>query len=222
MIVERGIDAWLDAGFDLVTSARKPQELLYQVPSERIAKNKIIDGNFIYNRLGDYYYQIIDVRSKEEYTGQAGTKGLDGAPLKLGHIPTAVNINYVSAWTDSHSKNIQSYAGLQSLYAGLDPNRAVIVYCNSGRRSSFSYYILRLMGFENVYTYEPSWKEWGNPENYYPVETRERVLTSKVLPQASKVGSAGGISTGKQTGKNANPASGSSNEPTGGYVSCGG
>lgn len=222
MILERGIDGWRDAGFESVTSPRQTRQLLYQAPSDTIAINKIIAGDFIYDRLGDYYYQIIDVRSAEEYAGKAGTKGLDGTPLKLGHIPTAVNINYVSAWTDSTSKNIKAYGELQSLYAGLDPNRAVIVYCNSGRRSSFSYYILRLMGFDNVYTYEPSWKEWGSPDKYYPVETRERVLTGKAMPQASGDTSAGGKTTGKPIKNNGKSASDSSDGPTGGYVSCGG
>lgn len=222
MILERGIDGWRDAGFESVTRPRQSKQLLYQVPSGKIATKKIIGGDFIHDRLGDYYYQIVDVRSAEEYTGEVGTKGLDGTPLKLGHIPTAVNINYESAWTDNTSKNIKSYGQLQSLYAGLDPNRAVIVYCNSGRRSSFSYYILRLMGFDNVYTYEPSWKEWGSPDNYYPVETRERVLTSKALPQASRSGFADGSSTGKPGKKIGKSASGSNDGPTGGYVSCGG
>lgn len=222
MIMERGIDGWREAGFELVTEPQQTKQLLYQAPSGKIAKDKIIDGGFVYDRLGDYYYQIIDVRSAEEYSGKAGTKGLDGNPLKLGHIPTAVNINYVAAWTDLQSKNIKSYAELQSLYAGLDPNRGVIVYCNSGRRSSFSYYILRLMGFNNVYTYEPSWKEWGNPENYYPVETRERVLTSKALPQASRLGSAGESASSRPVGKDGKSDAGGSDGPSGGYVSCGG
>lgn len=83
---------------------------------------------------------------------------MDGTPLKLGHIPTTVNINYLEAWTDGQSKNIKFYAELQNLYAGLDASKGVIVYCNSGRRSSFSYYSLRLMGFENIYIYKQSWK----------------------------------------------------------------
>ncbi len=222
MILERGIDSWKDAGFERVTTPRQTQPLFYQVPSKNIAKEKLIDGDFVYNRLGDYYYQIIDVRSVEEYSGKKGTKGLDGSPLKLGHIPTAVNINYVAAWTDGQSKNIKSYAELQSLYAGLDSSKGIILYCNSGRRSSFSYYILRLMGFSNVYTYEPSWKEWGNPDNYFPVETLENVLESTVLPQPS--GSTASVKTtaNGQKGKTPTSVPNTANEPSGGYISCGG
>lgn len=217
MILERGIDGWKDAGFEVTTEARQPEPLLYQAQMAQIEKAKLIDGEFVYRRLGDPYYQIIDVRSKEEYLGEKGSKGLDGTPLKLGHIPTAVNVNYKAAWSDPETKNIKSYAELQELYRGIDPSRGVIVYCDSGRRSSFSYYVLRLMGFENVYTYEPSWKEWGNPEKFYPVETRENRLAGGMLPEPSKTAaSAGQVPQDRTRSK---PAS---SEPTGGYVSCGG
>jgi thiosulfate/3-mercaptopyruvate sulfurtransferase len=69
------------------------------------------------------------------------------------------------------------------------------------------------MGFENVYTYENSWKEWGNPEKFFPVETRENRLFGSMLPKPSKKGgSVQHVTRGVNSSK---PASG-------GYVSCGG
>ena len=218
-ILERGIDAWKDAGFDLVTNPRQPRSLLYQAPSGTLQREKLIDGEFVYRRLGDYYYQIIDVRSKDEYVGNKGTRGLDGSPLKLGHIPTAVNINYQDAWADTSSKQIKSYDELRSLYAGLDSSKGVIVYCNSGRRSSFSYFILRLMGFDRVFTYEASWKEWGNPDRFFPVETQENVLPDVLLPEPSTTQTA---STRKSAGDQQEPGKSASGKPSGGYISCGG
>ncbi|MCA1788010.1 MAG: hypothetical protein LC657_18715 [Desulfobacteraceae bacterium] len=215
----RGIDGWKDAGYDLVTTPRETEPLLYQVPAENIQKHQLITGDFVYKQLGDFCYQIIDVRSHEEYIGEKGTKGLDGTPLKLGHIPTAVNINYQNAWTDTDTKGIKPYAQLQTLYAGLDASRAVIVYCSSGRRSAFSYFILRLMGFDRVYTYEPSWKEWGNPDNFFPVETRENTLTGSMLPTPST--GTRTVSTRKSDTKTSEASSGSG-KPDDGYISCGG
>ena len=158
----------------------------------------------------------MDVRSRAEYLGERGTKGLDGTPLKLGHIPTAVNINYELAWTDPETKSIKSYDELQQLYKGLDSSKGIIVYCNSGRRSAFSYFILRLMGFENVFTYESSWQEWGNSEKFYPVETKENYLVGDMLPEPTK-----STVSVQRTSKQRKPE-GSSGVPAGGYVSCGG
>jgi thiosulfate/3-mercaptopyruvate sulfurtransferase len=217
MILERGIDGWKDAGYELATKPRQPDPLLYQSPVENILQKELIDGDFVYKQLGDPFYQIVDVRSAAEYRGKKGTKGLDGEALKLGHIPTAVNINYEAAWTDPESKQLKSHAELQTLYRGLDSSKGVIVYCNSGRRSAFSYFVLRLMGFENVLTYEPSWKEWGNPDNFFPVETRENRLAGTFLPEPSKKSTSSVRTSGGR--KSSKPAAGS---PSGGYVSCGG
>jgi thiosulfate/3-mercaptopyruvate sulfurtransferase len=223
MILERGIDGWKDAGYDLSTVPKETKPLLYQASSRKIQPQHLISGQFVYQQLGDFCYQIIDVRSREEYLGKKGTKGLDGTPLKLGHIPTAVNINYQDAWTDPKTKAIKPYAMLRNLYAGLDPSKAVIVYCNSGRRSAFSYFILRLMGFDRVYTYEASWKEWGNPNKFFPVETRENFLAGNALPgtspsQRTAANRASESVPKKGTTDNATD----SQTPPGGYISCGG
>jgi thiosulfate/3-mercaptopyruvate sulfurtransferase len=150
--------------------------------------------------------------------GDKGTKGIYGEPLKLGHIPTAVNIPYSEAWEDEQSKYVKTYRSLQETYQGLDPEKGVIVYCNSGRRSSFTYFILSLMGFPDVRTYDGSWKEWGNPNNFYPVETMENILTGGHLlePPYSKPASAGTMKTGNDLGRS------DAGKPKGGYISCGG
>jgi len=218
-ILEGGIDAWSASGYDMVSKPETLSPILYQARLEEIHKREIIDGDFVYKRLGDPYYQIIDVRSREEYLGQKGTRDLYGRGLKLGHIPTAVNVNYELNWKDKSSKKIKPYRLLQELYRGLDSDKTVIVYCNSGRRSSFSYFVLKLMGFENIITYEPSWKEWGNPENFYPVETTERKFAEGAMPQPSqkKV-----VRKSTSDRSNAQSPSSSGKKPKGGYVSCGG
>lgn len=219
-ILDRGIDGWKDAGYELVTTPGETKPLLYQAPAKKIQKHQLITGDFVYKQLGDFCYQIIDVRSQEEYVGETGTKGLDGTPLKLGHIPTSVNVNYQDAWTDVDTKAIKPYAQLQTLYAGLDASKAVIVYCNSGRRSSFSYFILRLMGFDRVYTYEPSWNEWGNPDKFFPVETRKNTFSSSMLPTTS-ITATQTVSSQNSDTKTSKDRSGSG-KPAGGYMSCGG
>lgn len=215
-ILDGGIDAWQRAGYDLAAVSRTLKPLLYQAPSREIEKWKLIDGNYIYARLGDPMYQIIDARSHGEYVGEKGTKGLRGNPFKLGHIPKAVNIDYRTAWVEEKTKKIKTYRQLQELYRGLNASRGVIVYCNSGRRSSFSYFVLRLMGIKQVITYEHSWKEWGDPKKFYPVETVERKFSGNGLPEISF--STGSVSKSENSGEKSRVQE----KPKGGYVSCGG
>jgi thiosulfate/3-mercaptopyruvate sulfurtransferase len=228
-ILERGIDGWIDAGGAVVNSPEQREPLLYQAPAKEINTRKIADEAFISPRLGDPYYQLIDVRSAEEYLGKDLNSGLDGIPLKAGHIPGAYNINYESNWVNTQSKAIKSYAELAELYRGLDPDKAVIVYCHSGRRGSFGYFILRLMGFEDVQLYDNSWYGWGRPERYYPTETTPRQIPGQELPILGKK------SPAESAGRKAKPAAATgqpsqedtpdaSADSTGGkkYISCGG
>ena len=219
-ILDGGIDAWEAQGYDLDSKPRQLEPILYQAPMQDIRGRDLIDGNDVYRQLGDPYYQIIDVRSPAEYKGEKGTRDLRGNGLKLGHIPTAVNIDYTQNWLDTETKQVKPYGALQRLYRGLDSNKGVIVYCNSGRRSSFSYYVLRLMGIDNVYTYEPSWKQWGKPANFFPVETAVNRLAGTDAPGPSTGRATTASTTGGQPTRQTESSGGSA--PKSGYVSCGG
>lgn len=213
-VLERGLDGWLAAGGETAPEPRPPEPLLYQAPAPEIRRNRMVDAAFVQARLGDPYYQLLDVRSREEYLGEKPSEGLGGEPLRLGHIPTAVNVDYRLHWADPETKALKSYAELQELYRGLDPAKTVIPYCHSGRRASFSYFILRLMGFEDVAMYEASWFEWGNPRTFFPIEFEERVLTGERPGTPVRKADAGGAPGARPAAAPA-PAKG-------GYVSCGG
>lgn len=217
-ILHGGIDAWKANGGEVASEPAQREPVLYQAGMDAIQPRRWADGAFIYQRLGDPYYQVIDVRSRAEYLGEKGNTDLNGNPLKLGHIPTAVNVNYTQAWVDEESKLLKSYSALQELYRGLDPAKGVVVYCHSGRRSSFSYFVLRLMGFSDVMEYEASWNEWGHPRNFFPVELSENQPIGDALPGAAASGTVSGAGA-RPTAGEAQPARGG--EVTG-YVSCGG
>jgi thiosulfate/3-mercaptopyruvate sulfurtransferase len=167
--------------------------------------------------LGDPYYQILDVRSQAEYLGEAPNAGLDGRVLKLGHIPGAYNVDYRLNWVDSDTKMLKKPAELAKLYAGLDPSKAVVTYCHSGRRSSYSYYVLRVLGFEDVICYGRSWNEWGAKGKHFPVETEANPLSGS-LPRLSSA--SGGTGSAPQGGGGQRELEQPSN--SGGYISCGG
>ncbi len=222
MILERGIDGWKEAGGDLAQQPAELESVLYQAPAEEMVPQRGVNGDFIAKRLGDPYYQILDVRSQGEYTGELANTALDGSVLKRGHVPGSVNIPDASNWTDEKTKDIKSYADLQQLYRGLDPGKAIIPYCHSGRRGSFGYFILRLMGFSDVRLYERSWNEWGQHSRFYPVQAAVQRPTGSSLPQGSSAqapAAASGPSTQPAGASKPAPKSGSS---SGGYVSCGG
>ena len=219
MILEQGIDGWKAAGGEVTREAMTLDTVLYQVPVRDMHLSRLVKGNFLRPRLGDRYCQIVDVRSPGEYRGELANTDLNGKPLKRGHMPRAVNIPDSSNWVQEKTKKIKSYASLQGVYQGLEPDKAVVTYCHSGRRGSFAYYILRLMGFADVRLYERSWNEWGREDRYFPVQTVPHVLSGSDRPQGE---ADAGKDQAQKGEKSASPEPVQPAEDSGGYVSCGG
>jgi thiosulfate/3-mercaptopyruvate sulfurtransferase len=217
-ILEGGIDAWKRAGRETTSEPATPEPVLYQAPPEELESSAHIDGSAIYKHLGEPYFQILDVRSRDEYLGEAPNPDWRGRALKLGHIPSAHCVPYESNWRDTE----KPYTELQSLYPGLNPNRAVVVYCHSGRRSSFTYFALRLMGFDDVRLYDASWNEWGKKSLFYPVETAENVLSGPLPGAGGSAASGAKQQTQKQTTSTAGGDGLTGGKQTSGYISCGG
>ena len=121
-------------------------------------------------RLSRPEVQILDVRTVKEFNGE------DIRAIRGGHIPGAVNIPYEQNWLDPETGNklarreVSSNAGmalksteaLKALYAGLDPNKETIVYCQSGARASETAGVLQQLGFKDVKVYDSSWLGYGN------------------------------------------------------------
>lgn len=102
---------------------------------------------------------IIDARSKNEFAGIKSTTD------RYGHIPRAISIPWKNNITsDGGFSQMKTLAELQQLYGGFDKGKKVITYCNTGEASSFSYFVLRNMGFD-VAHYDGSWFEWSGDAN---------------------------------------------------------
>ena len=114
---------------------------------------------------------IVDTRSPDEYAG------VDARSARGGHVPGAVNVNWTLMMQADH--RLLPIDNLAQLYrdAGVPPEKATIVYCQSGTRASMTWFVLTyLLGYESVALYDGSWEEWGNSvtlpvEQGYPGET---------------------------------------------------
>jgi thiosulfate/3-mercaptopyruvate sulfurtransferase len=78
-----------------------------------------------------------------------------------GHIPGAVRLDWREL-VDDETRGIKSRADLENVLAerGVVPDRRVLLYCNTARRISHTYVVLRHLGYENLAFYEGSLTEW--------------------------------------------------------------
>jgi thiosulfate/3-mercaptopyruvate sulfurtransferase len=162
-----GMDEWQAAGQSLSTEPTKlaaVERKLTIDPTAQIYMTEVV------SKLNKPDVQIVDVRTPAEYNGD------DIRALRGGHVPGARNIpyeqNFVDPATDAklakgevksrEGKALKSPEQLKALYAGLDPNKETIVYCQSGARASVGAAMLRSLGFNNVRVFEESWLGYGN------------------------------------------------------------
>ena len=112
------------------------------------------DTEWVKNHLDDPNVIFVDTRSSDEYTG----KKIKGDDPRGGHIPGAINLNYEDLWANKETKTLKSVEELSNIFSekGLDKDKEIVVYCHSGRRASFVYYALKLVGYDKVRNYDES------------------------------------------------------------------
>lgn len=103
---------------------------------------------------------ILDVRSAAEYTGA------DVRAAKGGHIPGAVNLDWVTSMTgDPQVWKDAATLREQFREVGIDEETEVITYCQTAVRGAHTFFTLELVGMGQARNYDGSWYEWGNRED---------------------------------------------------------
>lgn len=105
---------------------------------------------------------IIDTRTEDEFLGKYIKKGA----FKAGKIPTSKLIGWASAINYNGDKKLKSKAELNEIYAGLNKNDTLYVYCHSGVRSAHTTFVLtQILDYKNILNYDGSWIEWSYHKN---------------------------------------------------------
>jgi thiosulfate/3-mercaptopyruvate sulfurtransferase len=107
-------------------------------------------------RAIDEDWIVVDTRDEQEFED--------------GHIPGAIHLDW-RALVDEETRGLKPDAELESLLAshGVTRERRVLLYCNTARRISHTYLVLRHLGYEDVGFYEGSLTEWTERDG--PLET---------------------------------------------------
>lgn len=103
--------------------------------------------------------RLIDNRSEAEYSGADRKNGVFFA----GHVPGAIQFCYSNCMNHDAELSTRSLEELEAMYAPLAaPDDTVIVYCHSGVRSAYVWFVLsELLDYKHVYNYDGSWIEWS-------------------------------------------------------------
>ena len=104
---------------------------------------------------------VLDNRSAGEYSGR------DVRADRGGHIPGAINQDWVVYLNGTDIRTLKSAEELTELFnsAGITEDTVVYAHCQTAVRSAVAYFVARLLGYNNVQNYDGAWAEWGNRED---------------------------------------------------------
>ena len=129
----------------------------------KLHREPIAEVEDILATLGSPDHVVLDVRSAEEYAG------LRAASARSGHIPGAVNIDWLRMQDPARATRLVTNIAALLESEGVSAAKHVITHCQTHHRSGLSYLVMRLLGYPHVQAYHGSWSEWGNREDT-PIE----------------------------------------------------
>jgi thiosulfate/3-mercaptopyruvate sulfurtransferase len=118
---------------------------------------------------------LVDADAVEAALDEAGTVVVDTRErweYDEGHLPGAVRLDWREL-VDEESRGVLPERDLRDLLdeRGVTAGDRVVLYCNTARRISHTYVVLRHLGYEDLAFYEGSLTEWEAAGR--PVETAE-------------------------------------------------
>lgn len=158
-----GIHAWRQQ--ELATEIQPHEPVLSHYEAEILHPEVSIDAETIQERLSDKNFAVWDARSRAEYDGEKGQN------KHLGHIPGAVNLDWLDVMDRDNALRIRDYAELVTELdaLGLTPDMEIATHCQSHHRSGLTWLAGKALGFTKMRAYPGSWKDWGNRDDT-PIE----------------------------------------------------
>lgn len=125
-------------------------------------------GDDLLKNLGQPGFAVVDTRTLAEGRETWGDR------LRFGRIPGARSIPWDRNLAQRNTAIVREPADLLRVYESQDLRRdgVIVVYGLTGVESAHTFWMLRVLGFDNARLYDGAWAEWGAARNAgrFPVE----------------------------------------------------
>ena len=153
-LLNGGLIAWHNEGYPLSQEIKSNPNSSYK---GELGKEFIVDMKDVLASINDSNSIVWDARAREEY------KGTKVTAEKNGHIPGAVNLDWVNLMDRTNNFKLKDLHTLQVMLEdlGITKEKNIITHCLSHHRSGLTYIVGKLLNL-NISAYDGSWSEWGN------------------------------------------------------------
>lgn len=156
-LLDGDYSAW-SRGHETTTDVPAASETTYEAAPLLVGESPLVDYETVLEAVETGDATVVDTREPAEYAAS--------------HLPGAVQLN----WRDLVDETTRGLLPREDVTAalaerGVTRDRRVVLYCNTARRISHTYLVLRHLGYEDVGFYEGSLTEWETQGG--PVEGEE-------------------------------------------------
>lgn len=162
-LLDGGLAAWVAESRPLTTDIPPPASSNYPI---KYTDNAIANLDYVRANLGNPKVVLMDTRTAKEFSGE---KSLAARP---GHIPGAINFDWVNAMDPSRNLRLKDKDSLRADIEalGITRDKEIIVYCQTHHRSAHTFVVLKHLGYQQLRGYAGAWSEWGNRQDT-PIKT---------------------------------------------------
>ncbi len=157
-VLDGGIKAWREAGYEVSTSAVEYASTTFRANPR---PEMVVDANTVAHRPAGTI--LMDSRAPERYLGL-----VEPIDPVAGHIPGAINRNWLESL--DASGRFKTGAAQAERFAGLEGE--IIAYCGSGVSATANVLALELVG-KQTKLYAGSWSDWVSDKSRPVAKGRE-------------------------------------------------
>jgi len=160
-ILNGGLVKWILDGYPVTATPFNPKAKTFYPLPKSLNDSALATLKDVLPDSRDKKALLIDVRTKDEYTGSIKKR-------RSGHIPGAKLWSWDNSIDFENQFKFKPSNVLQQELAKLGlrkKNQPVVLYCRSGHRASQSYLTLRSLGYDNVKIYDASMKQYSITPN---------------------------------------------------------
>jgi thiosulfate/3-mercaptopyruvate sulfurtransferase len=156
-VLDGGLPAWLDEGFDTTTALTAPTAQIFKA---RFRPELVRSFTAMKENLTTKHDRVLDARDPMRFKGLVD----DPRPgMHSGHIPESQNLFFMQLMTTD--AKLKSAEELQPLLQDHLNAPAIVASCGSGVTACMIALAFYRLGRDDVAIYDGSWSEWGqHPE----------------------------------------------------------